>query len=50
MIRSLETFSTVAIVLLISALMSGAVLAWASNGAAIWLELRIAEIAGCFGF
>lgn len=50
MTRSLETLSTAAIVLIISALLSGAALAWISNGAAIWLELRIAEIAGCFGF
>lgn len=46
----LETAGTFAIVTLIATLMGGAAMAWALEGSTIWAELRLAELAGCFGF
>ncbi|MEP2942876.1 MAG: hypothetical protein ABJM86_00465 [Hyphomicrobiales bacterium] len=50
MAQFLQTIATTGILMLISALLGGASFAWAYQGNAIWSELRLSEIAGCFGF
>lgn len=44
-----QVIATAGILMLIFALLGGATFAWAIEGSAIWSELRLAGIVGCFG-
>ncbi|MEM8838520.1 MAG: hypothetical protein AAGE89_10545 [Pseudomonadota bacterium] len=45
-----ERLAVAAIVMGVAAAMTAAAFAWSDAGSTIWTELRLAEIAGCFGF